>query len=164
MEAAAFVEKILKPLGAETAGSQFLNPDGMFPNHIPNPENKEAMEAVRSATVNNHADLGLIFDTDVDRMSAVLQDGTEIQQDSIIARMAAILAPDYPGGTIITDSVTSNRLTYFLENVLGMKHLCFKRGYKNVINECKRLNAQGILSPMAMETSARRLKGKLLFG
>lgn len=148
-----FVEKILKPLGAETAGSQFLNPDGMFPNHIPNPENKEAMEAVRSATVNNHADLGLIFDTDVDRMSAVLQDGTEINRDSIIAMMAAILAPDYPGGTIITDSVTSDRLTYFLENVLGMKHLCFKRGYKNVINECKRLNAQGILSPMAMETS-----------
>lgn len=148
-----FVDKILKPLGANTTGSQFLNPDGMFPNHIPNPENKEAMEAVRSATVNNHADLGLIFDTDVDRMSAVLQDGTEINRDSIIAMMAAILAPDYPGGTIITDSVTSDRLTYFLEEVLGMKHLCFKRGYKNVINECIRLNAEGILSPMAMETS-----------
>ena len=27
------------------------------------------------------------------------------------------------------------------------------RGYKNVINECKRLNEEGILSPLAMETS-----------
>ena len=35
-----FVESILKPLGADTTGSQFLDPDGMFPNHIPNPEDQ----------------------------------------------------------------------------------------------------------------------------
>ena len=62
-----FVDKVLKPLGADTSGSQFLNPDGSFPNHIPNPENKEAMEAISKATVDNKADLGIIFDTDVDR-------------------------------------------------------------------------------------------------
>ena len=67
-----FVDKILQPLGADTSGSQFLEPDGMFPNHIPNPENKQAMEAIREAVLKNKADLGLIFDTDVDRMSAVL--------------------------------------------------------------------------------------------
>ena len=32
-----FVSEILEPLGADTTGSQFLNPDGSFPNHIPNP-------------------------------------------------------------------------------------------------------------------------------
>ena len=148
-----FVDKILKPLGADTTGSQFLEPDGMFPNHIPNPENKQAMEAIRSAVLNNKADLGLIFDTDVDRMSAVLSDGSEINRDSIIAMIAAILAPDYPGSTIITDSVTSDRLTYFLEKVLGLKHLCYMRGYKNVINKQKELNASGTVAPLAMETS-----------
>ncbi len=148
-----FVDKILKPLGADTTGSQFLEPDGMFPNHIPNPENKQAMEAIRSAVLNNKADLGLIFDTDVDRMSAVLSDGSEINRDSIIAMISAILAPEYPGSTIITDSVTSDRLTYFLEKELGLKHLCYMRGYKNVINKQKELNAQGICAPLAMETS-----------
>jgi phosphomannomutase len=148
-----FVDKILKPLGADTTGSQFLEPDGKFPNHIPNPENKEAMEAIRSAVLKNKADLGLIFDTDVDRMSAVLSDGSEINRDSIIAMISAILAPEYPGSTIITDSVTSDRLTYFLEDVLGLKHLCYMRGYKNVINKQKELNAKGIVSPLAMETS-----------
>ena len=148
-----FVDKILQPLGADTSGSQFLEPDGMFPNHIPNPENKAAMEAIRSAVLNNKADLGLIFDTDVDRMSAVLSDGSEINRDSIIAMMAAILAPEYPGSTIITDSVTSDRLTYFLQDVLGLKHLCYMRGYKNVINKQKELNAKGIVAPLAMETS-----------
>lgn len=148
-----FVSKILDLLGADTKGSQFLEPDGMFPNHIPNPENAKAMEAIQSAVLKNKADLGLIFDTDVDRMSAVLPDGTEVNRDAIIALVAAILAPEYPNSTIITDSVTSDRLTRFLEKELGLKHHCFKRGYKNVINECKRLNKEGIVSPLAMETS-----------
>lgn len=148
-----FVDKILNPLGADTTGSQFLEPDGMFPNHIPNPENKQAMEAIRNAVLKNKADLGLIFDTDVDRMSAVLSDGSEINRDSIIAMISAILAPQYPGSTIITDSVTSDRLTYFLEKELGLKHLCYMRGYKNVINKQKELNAAGTCAPLAMETS-----------
>ena len=148
-----FATKILGELGADTNGSQFLEPDGMFPNHIPNPENKAAMESIQKAVLKNRADLGLIFDTDVDRMSAVLPDGTEVNRDAIIALVAAILAPEYPNSTIITDSVTSDRLTRFLENELGLKHHCFKRGYKNVINECKRLNAEGVVSPLAMETS-----------
>lgn len=148
-----FAEQVLAPLGADTAGSQFLEPDGTFPNHIPNPENAAAMDAVRAATVENHADLGIIFDTDVDRMSAVLSDGSEVNRDAIIAMMAAILAPDYPGGTIVTDSVTSDRLTGFLENTLHLRHHRFKRGYKNVINEQKRLNAEGVSCPLAIETS-----------
>ena len=148
-----FAEKVLNALGADTSGSQFLEPDGTFPNHIPNPENKAAMQAICDAAVKNNADLGLIFDTDVDRMSAVLSDGTPINRDSIIAMMSAILAPDYPGSTIITDSVTSDRLTDFLEEELGLRHLRYMRGYKNVINKCKELNAEGTVSPLAMETS-----------
>lgn len=148
-----FVTRILQPLGADTTGSQFLEPDGLFPNHIPNPENKEAMKAIQDATVKNKADLGLIFDTDVDRMSAVFANGNEVNRDAIIALIAAVLAPDYPGSTIVTDSVTSHRLTYFLEDVLGLKHLRFMRGYKNVINKQKELNDSGTVCPLAMETS-----------
>lgn len=148
-----FAEKILAPLGADTTGSQFLEPDGHFPNHIPNPENKEAMQSIQNATVQNKADLGLIFDTDVDRMSAVLNDGSEVNRDAIIALIAAILAPQNPGSTIVTDSVTSDRLTFFLEEKLGLKHLRYMRGYKNVINKQKELNAAGTNCPLAMETS-----------
>ena len=148
-----FAGQVLKELGADISGSAYLEPDGMFPNHIPNPENPDAMKAISSATVESHADLGLIFDTDVDRMSAVLSDGTPLSRDSIIAMISAILAPEHKGGTIITDSATSDRLTDFIEKELGMKHLCYRRGYKNVINKCKELNAEGIDSPLAMETS-----------
>ncbi|MBQ9592487.1 MAG: phosphomannomutase/phosphoglucomutase [Lachnospiraceae bacterium] len=148
-----FAKEVLDPLGADTSGSQFLEPDGMFPNHIPNPENKQAMESIRSAVLANHADLGIIFDTDVDRMSCVLPDGNEVNRDKIIAMMAAILAKDYPGGTIVTDSVTSDRLTRFIEGKLGMHHLRYMRGYKNVINKQIELNKAGIVTPLAIETS-----------
>lgn len=148
-----FVNQILEPLGCNTEGSQFLNPDGSFPNHIPNPENKEAMKSIQNATVKNKADLGLIFDTDVDRMSAVLSSGVEVNRDSIIAMISAILADENPNSTIVTDSVTSDRLTYFLQDVLHLKHLRYMRGYKNVINKQKELNQNGINCPLAMETS-----------
>ena len=148
-----FADKILAPLGADTTGSQFLEPDGMFSNHIPNPENKEAMAALQQTVTKHHADLGLIFDTDVDRMGAVLPDGAEVGRNTLIAMMAAILAPEYPHSTIVTDSVTSDELTEFLTGELGLVHHRYMRGYKNVINECKRLNESGTVSPLAIETS-----------
>ena len=148
-----FADKVLVPLGANIEGSQFLNPDGNFPNHIPNPEDKNAMAAIKKAVLDSKADLGLIFDTDVDRMSAVLPDGEDISRNALIAMMAAILAPAYPGSTIITDSVTSDGLAEFLEKKLALKHHRFQRGYKNVINECIRLNKAGTVSPLAIETS-----------
>jgi phosphomannomutase len=47
------------PLGADVSGSQFLEPDGAFPNHIPNPENKAAMDAaVKAVTVSGGHGLG----------------------------------------------------------------------------------------------------------
>ncbi|EJO20883.1 phosphoglucomutase/phosphomannomutase, alpha/beta/alpha domain I [Selenomonas sp. FOBRC6] len=148
-----FAGRILTPLGVDTSGSRYLNPDGHFPNHIPNPEDPKAMLAIKEAVIENDADLGLIFDTDVDRMSAVLADGTDVSRNALIAMMAAILAPDYPGSTIITDSVTSDGLHDFLENDLHLKHLRYMRGYKNVINECIRRNEAGEVSPLAIETS-----------
>lgn len=55
-----YVDKVLKPLGADTTGSQFLDPDGRFPNHIPNPENETAMASVCEAVKKYGADFGII--------------------------------------------------------------------------------------------------------
>ncbi|KAG8080734.1 hypothetical protein GUJ93_ZPchr0007g4223 [Zizania palustris] len=148
-----FVDKVLKPLGAVTTGSQFLEPDGMFPNHIPNPEDKTAMKAITQAVTDNKADLGIIFDTDVDRSAAVDSSGRELNRNRLIALMSAIVLEEHPATTIVTDSVTSDGLTAFIENKLGGKHHRFKRGYKNVIDEAIRLNTTGEESHLAMETS-----------
>lgn len=148
-----YAKRILEPLGADITGSQFLEPDGRFPNHVPNPEDKDAMDSISKAVIENKADLGLIFDTDVDRISAVDSKGNEISRNKIVAMAAALIAQEYPGTTIVTDSITSDHLTDYLENCLGLKHLRFKRGYKNVINKAMELNSNGIDSQLAIETS-----------
>lgn len=148
-----FATQVLEPLGADISGSIYLNPDGTFPNHVPNPENKKAMECIKQATLENKADLGIIFDTDVDRAATVFPSGKEINKNAIIALMGAIVAQTNPGSTVVTDSVTSDQLADFLENRLGLKHHRFKRGYRNVINESIRLNNEGIESCLAIETS-----------
>ena len=46
-----YVDKVLKPLGANTDGSRYLDPDGSFPNHIPNPEDKTAMASITAIRI-----------------------------------------------------------------------------------------------------------------
>lgn len=148
-----FATEILEPLGADISGSVFLEPDGTFPNHVPNPEDKAAMEAAREATLLAGADLGVVFDCDGDRGAVVFSDGTEVNRNTLIAVLACIVAEKAPGSTVVTDSVTSDELAEFLTENLGLKHLRFKRGYKNVIDKGVELNAAGETCELAIETS-----------
>ena len=148
-----FATKVLSSLGADYTGSQFLEPDGMFPNHAPNPEDSAAMKSLSEAVIRQGADLGIIFDTDVDRAAIVGDDGSEINRNSLIALISDIVLREHPGSVIVTDSVTSNGLSEFISSRGGVHHR-FKRGYKNVINEAKRINAEGSeKSYLAIETS-----------
>ncbi len=148
-----FPGQILAPLGADVSGSVYLEPDGMFPNHVPNPENKTAMKAISQATVAAGADLGVIFDCDGDRAAVVFSDGTPVNRNTLIALLAAIIKDEHPGSVVVTDSVTSDELTEFLEEKLGMKHFRFKRGYKNVIDKGIELCESGQDCELAIETS-----------
>lgn len=148
-----YASKVLEPLGADTTGSVYLDPDGMFPNHIPNPENETAMQSICGAVLSSNADLGVIFDTDVDRGGAVDSHGNEINRNRLVALAACLALEGNEGGTIITDSITSTGLNEFIEKHLGGKHYRYRRGYKNVINKALELTAQGVNAPLAIETS-----------
>lgn len=150
--AGGFYATLMESLGAWVEGSQFLEPDGMFPNHIPNPENAQAMASIRDAVLKSGADLGVIFDADCDRAAIVDADGREINRNRLIALISAILLDEKPGQTIVTDSVTSSGLKKFIGD-WGGEHYRFKRGYRNVIDEAIRLNGEGIECPLAIETS-----------
>ena len=147
-----FETKVLAPLGADTKGSVFTEPDGRFPNHAPNPEDKAAMDSFSSAVRAAKADLGIIFDTDVDRSAVVLSDGSEINRNRLIALMTAIVMHEHEHPVIVTDSVTSGGLAEFITKKGGI-HRRFKRGYRNVINEAVRLCSEGHDACLAIETS-----------
>ncbi|MGN1050763.1 MAG: phosphomannomutase/phosphoglucomutase [Acutalibacteraceae bacterium] len=148
-----YAKDVLRVLGADTCGSVCLEPDGMFPNHIPNPEDKTAMESICKAVIDSKADLGVIFDTDVDRGGAVDSYGNEINRNRLVALASAIALENEETGTIVTDSVTSSGLKDFIENVLGGTHYRYRRGYKNVIDKGIELNQKGVFCPLAIETS-----------
>lgn len=151
---AFYAEKVLAVLGADISGSCYLEPDGRFPNHIPNPENKQAMQSICDAVKKANADLGVIFDTDCDRAACVDKNAQEINRNKLVALAAYIALKDNKGGIIVTDSVTSDGLAEFIEKDLGGVHHRFKRGYKNVIDEAIRLeNEEKKSAPLAIETS-----------
>ncbi len=148
-----YAQEVLEKLGADITGSRYLDPDGMFPNHAPNPENPDAMRSVTEAVMEAGADLGIVFDTDVDRAGAVDAAGAEINRNRLIALISAIAIETNPGATIVTDSTTSAGLRDFIENTLGGRHYRYRRGYRNVIVRAQELCAQGICCPVAIETS-----------
>lgn len=148
-----YIKDVLEPLGADTSGSVAVSPNGHFPTHQPNPENAAAMDLIAEATKKANADLGIIFDTDCDRSACVGKGGVPINRNKLVA-LASFIALSYsPNGIIVTDSVTSDGLTEFIEDLGGI-HRRFKRGYKNVIDEAKRLTfEEGNIAPLAIETS-----------
>ncbi len=148
-----FAHKVLTQLGADVSGSQFLDPDGNFPNHVPNPEDVDAMNSICEAVKREKADLGIIFDTDVDRSAIVDKNGNPINRNELIALISSVILEEHPGSTVVTDSVTSDGLAWFINSHLKGNHVRFKRGYKNVIDEAIRLNTQGQESWLAIETS-----------
>lgn len=83
----------------------------------------------------------------------VLEDGTRadyqpLNRNRLIALLAVIFAERSPGCTFVTDSTTSEGLTTFLQDHLGLNHIRYLKGYANVINKAKELDAA-----VAIETS-----------
>lgn len=147
-----FAEKVLQPLGADTSGSQFLDPDGHFPNHVPNPDNPAAIASIQAAVLAQGADLGIIFDTDVDRGAVITHDGVAINRNNLIALLSVLLLKNHLGGTIVTNSPTSAHLEDFIQTLGGQQDR-YISGYRNVINRGLALNAAGTYCPLAIETS-----------
>ncbi|CBI38145.3 unnamed protein product, partial [Vitis vinifera] len=98
---------------------------------MPSPPSPSVLEAITQAVLANQADLGIIFDTDVDRFATVDSTGHELNRNRLIALMSAIVLEEQPGTTTATDSVTSDGLTTYIEKELEGKHHRFERSYKN---------------------------------
>ena len=142
--------RFLDAMGVETEGS--LYPVGIEDGIAGGPDDLAAIEAVTRAVRANRADLGVLFNADGSRAAIVDDGGRLISQNRLIALVAAMLLDVKPGATFVTDSVTSSGLSAFIAEWGGI-HYRFKRGYRNVIEEAVRLNAEGIDCPLAIETS-----------
>lgn len=150
--AGGFFPEFLEEMGAEVTGSYNLEPDGNFPNHRPDALDEDALKVLAEKVVEGTADLGVMFDSDCARAAIVDEKGRIITGNRLIALISAVILDKAPGATIVTDSATSSGLSRFIAEWGGV-HYRFKRGYRNVIEEARRLNDEDIDCPLAIETS-----------
>jgi phosphomannomutase len=81
----------------------FFEPDGTFPNHLPNPLLPENREFIIAKTLEEQADFGAAFDGDADRCFFVDDSGEFVPGDFATALFAETVLEKEPGAKIIYD-------------------------------------------------------------
>lgn len=81
----------------------FLDPDGRFPHHEPNPLLEENREFIERAVVENGADLGIAWDGDADRCFFIDEKGGFVAGDFLTALLARHILEREGPSTIVYD-------------------------------------------------------------
>ncbi len=106
----SFMEPVYQKLGIEVE-CLYCEPDGTFPNHLPNPEDESTTHDLEQAVIAHKADLGIAFDGDADRCGIIDEHGHHIAADRLLALMARDLLARSPGAKIVYDVKSSQALT-----------------------------------------------------
>jgi phosphomannomutase/phosphoglucomutase len=88
----------------------FFDMDGRFPNHHPDPTQPENLQQLLAAVTANHADVGLAFDGDSDRLGAVDEQGTILYGDQLMIIYGREILSRKPGATIIGEVKSSQNM------------------------------------------------------
>ena len=84
--------------------------DGNFPNHHPDPTVLKNLEALAAEVRARHADIGIAFDGDADRIGVVDDEGHMLFGDQLLVVLARDVLKTHPGAKIIADVKASQIL------------------------------------------------------
>lgn len=97
----------------------FCKPDGNYPNHQPDPQKPENMQALGAKVREVQAHIGLAFDGDADRVGAVDECGNMIAADRLLALLARDMLARHPGQPVVADVLSSQVLFDEIEKAGG---------------------------------------------
>ncbi len=103
------MRRIFKKLNCD-ATELFFEMDGRFPNHHPDPTVPENLAHLVDTVASQHADLGIAFDGDADRIGAVDDRGTIVYGDQLMIIYAREILARKPGATFIGEVKCSQTL------------------------------------------------------
>ena len=106
----------------------YCEPDGNFPNHLPDPCVPRYMEDLAARVAAEGADIGLGYDGDSDRVGAVDDRGRYIFADRLLVLFAQDVLKKRPGATIIFDVKCTLALPEAIERAGGVP-LMWKTGH-----------------------------------
>ena len=101
----------------------FMEPDGSFPDHQPNPLLEENREFIVSKVRDERADLGIAWDGDADRCFFVDDTGRFVDGDFLTAILAEHLLAKQPGAAILYDARASRAVPDTVEAAGGRAHV-----------------------------------------
>ena len=143
----------LRQVGADVV-PLFCESDGTFPNHHPDPTVVENLRDLQAAVRREHAELGIAFDGDGDRIGAVDEQGRVLFGDQLLVLLGRDLARRMgPGHPVIFDVKCSQVLAQELTRS-GLRPTMWKTGHSLIKQKMKELGA-----PLAGEMS-----GHMFFG
>ncbi|HML24049.1 MAG TPA: phosphomannomutase/phosphoglucomutase [Aggregatilinea sp.] len=152
-----YVPPVMEALGVEVI-CLFCEPDGTFPNHLPNPEDPELTKDLEAAVIANKADFGIAFDGDADRAGVIDEHGHHVAADRLLALLARDLLTRMPGSTIVFDVKSSQVLPDIIRES-GGKPLMWQSGHSLM----KRKMAE-VGSPLGGEVSGHLFIGENYYG
>ncbi len=129
------VLQAMESLGIEVT-ALFSEPDGRFPNHLPDPTVPAYVEELRKLVMQKGLDLGIALDGDGDRIGAIDDKGRIVWGDQLLAIFAGEILTAHPGATIIFDVKCSQGLEEHIR-ALGGRPLMWRTGHSLIKRKLK---------------------------
>ena len=140
------IERLVKMLPGEHH-LLFVDVDGQFPNHHPDPTDEANLADLKRLVAEKKLDFGLAFDGDGDRIGAIDSLGRVIWGDQLLQIFAQDVLAELPGATIIAD-VKASQALFDRIAALGGVPLMWKTGHSLIKSKMKETG-----SPLAGEMS-----------
>lgn len=137
--AATIAPPLFNKLGAEIV-ELYCELDGRFPNHHPDPTVHENLTDLVNKIRETHADFGVAFDGDSDRVGLVDEKGRIVFGDELMIILSREVLSSNPGATIISEVKSSHRLYQDIE-AKGGKPLMWKTGHSLIKSKMKETQA-----------------------
>jgi len=118
----------------------FHEPDGNFPNGIPNPLLPENREATANAVREHKADFGIAWDGDFDRCFFFDENGRFIEGYYLVGLLAQAILAKQPGGKVVHDPRLVWNTVEMVEAAGGVPVLC-KSGHAFIKEKMRAENA-----------------------
>ena len=105
----AVAAPLMREMGLETV-ELYVEMDGRFPNHHPDPTVEENMRDLQAVVKASGASVGIAYDGDADRIGAVDENQRIVWGDELMVIYSRSILRERPGAAIIGDVKCSRRL------------------------------------------------------
>ena len=119
----------------------FLEPDGRFPNHHPDPTVEKNLEHLKRKVLETRADVGIAYDGDSDRVGAVDELGQVLWGDQLMILFSRAILKEVPGAAIVGEVKCSYTL-YDDIRAHGGRPIMWKAGHSLIKAKMKEEHAE----------------------